>query len=148
MCVCRFLAADTPAPPAPSTQPFSFTSTPKPAAAPDSSAQPKPVFTISKPAAAPTGIHTHTLHGSVHYTPAPLQGTKLIQLCVCVFTVTRPAPAQNSAPSVTVQKTAPAPSTPSAAPSTQVHTLRLHTLSSHPGSFKSLALIIQGDRPD
>ncbi|XP_060768909.1 nuclear pore complex protein Nup214 [Neoarius graeffei] len=50
----RFLAADTPAPPAPSTQPFSFTSTPKPAAAPDSSAQPKPVFTISKPAAAPT----------------------------------------------------------------------------------------------
>ncbi|KAB5522265.1 hypothetical protein PHYPO_G00157580 [Pangasianodon hypophthalmus] len=49
----RFLAAETPAPPAPSTQPFSFTSTPKPAAAPDLSAQPKPVFTISKPAAPP-----------------------------------------------------------------------------------------------
>lgn len=50
----RFLAAETPVPLAPaSTQPFSFTSTPKPAAAPDSSAQPKPVFTISKPAAPP-----------------------------------------------------------------------------------------------
>ncbi|KAF7688462.1 hypothetical protein HF521_013269 [Silurus meridionalis] len=50
----RFIAAETHAPSAPSTQPFSFTSTPKPAAAPDSSTQPKPVFTISKPAAPPT----------------------------------------------------------------------------------------------
>ncbi|KAF5909532.1 nuclear pore complex protein, partial [Clarias magur] len=50
----KFSAADTPAPPAPSTQAFSFTSTPKPAVAPDMSTQPKPpMFPISKPPVAP-----------------------------------------------------------------------------------------------
>ncbi|XP_053341871.1 nuclear pore complex protein Nup214 isoform X1 [Clarias gariepinus] len=88
-----FSAADTPAPPAPSTQPFSFTSTPKPAAAPDTSAQPKPsVFPISKPPAAPA--------------------------------VTRPAPAQTSAPSAAVQKPAPAAAAPPPTPSTQLSSVK------------------------
>ncbi|KAK3508969.1 hypothetical protein QTP70_015394 [Hemibagrus guttatus] len=46
----RFLSAEAPNLPAPSTQPFSFTSTPKPAVVPESSGQPKPVFNINKPA--------------------------------------------------------------------------------------------------
>ncbi|KAI4888848.1 hypothetical protein NFI96_017371, partial [Prochilodus magdalenae] len=45
----RFLAADTPAPPAPAVQPFSLTSTPKPVGL-NTSAQPPPAFNISKPA--------------------------------------------------------------------------------------------------
>ncbi|XP_047665479.1 nuclear pore complex protein Nup214 isoform X5 [Tachysurus fulvidraco] len=49
----RFLAAETPNIHTPSSQPFSFTSTPKPAAL-ESSALPKQAFAINKPAAPPT----------------------------------------------------------------------------------------------
>ncbi|KAI5615744.1 nuclear pore complex protein Nup214 [Silurus asotus] len=92
----RFIAAETHAPSAPSTQPFSFTSTPKPAAAPDSSTQPKPVFTISKPAAPPTVTR-----------PAPSQNS------------TPSAAVQKTA------RVAPtAPSTLSAAPTTQLPSVK------------------------
>ncbi|XP_058238936.1 nuclear pore complex protein Nup214 isoform X3 [Hemibagrus wyckioides] len=80
----RFLAAETPNPPAPSTQPFSFTSTPKPAAAPELSGQPKPVFNINKPAAPPTVVTR----------PAPAQNNAPS----AAVQKTTPAPAASSAP--------------------------------------------------